>query len=131
MKTKLPLILVLVFLPVLSFGQCPPDGLFESQAEIGAFAINYPDCTQLDELIIDGDDIVDLSGLNQILGVGNFVRIINNPQLQNLNGLNSSLEINYDFDWSGVSLIIENNAALTNISALSIDNTSGLRAILQ
>ena len=85
------LLLILFIFPLIAFSQCPPDGTFNSQAEIDAFATNYPNCTELtSSLVISGDDITDLSGLAQITACTSL-GISNNLLLQNTDGLNPNL----------------------------------------
>lgn len=108
------LLLFFLILPILSFSQCPPNGTFNSQAEIDAFAIDYPDCTEVSDLVISGDDITGLSGLNQITEIG-LLSITGNPLLQTLDGLNTNIIINGN-TFTGIS--ITDNALLTDISAL-------------
>lgn len=105
----------LVFFSFLSFGQCPTGSItLTSQAEVDAFAINYPNCTELnDSLTISGDDIVDLSPLSQITSIEFGIEITNNPLLENLDDL-SLLTSNPIF-----ILEISNNTSLTDISGLS------------
>ncbi len=112
------ILLFFLILPILGFSQCPPDGTFTSQAEIDAFATDYPDCTILGvSLIISGDDITDLSGLGQItectgLGIGG------NLVLQNTDGLNANLVLSYVEGGTGNAFGIGNNASLLEITGL-------------
>ena len=111
------LLLFLLVFPIIGYSQCPPDGEFNSQAEIDAFATDYPDCTMLStSLIISGDDITDLSGLGQItactgLGIGG------NLVLQNTDGLNPNLVLSF-VEGTGNGFGISNNAALIEITGL-------------
>ncbi|MGJ8592152.1 MAG: T9SS type A sorting domain-containing protein [Aquaticitalea sp.] len=109
--------LLLIFvLPFLGFGQCP-NGTFNSQAQIDALAIDYPNCTSISgSLIIEGDDITDLSGLAQIEQCQNLI-IRDNPLLQNLNGLNSNIVLYY-VEGIGNLFSITNNSSLTSIIGL-------------
>ncbi len=110
------LLLFLVF-PIIGFSQCPPTGgSFTSQAQIDALAIDYPDCTEVGAFSISGDDITDLSGLNQLNSCIGF-SISNNLVLQNTMGLNSNIVIRY-VEGTGSSFTIENNASLLTINGL-------------
>ena len=95
-----------------------PDGLqcassdliFNSQAEVDAFGM---DCEVVaGDLIINGDDITDLSNLSSIVAV--MGRLIigqgagNNPALQSLSGLGNITQIGLDF-------ILNGNPQLTEI----------------
>ncbi len=103
------------------YGQCPSTPItLSSQADVDAFVTNYPNCTELEsELIISGNDIIDLSPLSIITQVGTSfssfggLTIINNPQLENLNGLENIQDV-----FSG-SITIENNPQLLSIEGLS------------
>src|SRR5690606_23843101 len=70
--------------------QCPTGYLsFYSQADIDAFAINYPNCTQISgSLYISSSDIVNLNGLSNLISVGGDLYIDFNP-LTNLDGLSN------------------------------------------
>lgn len=111
------LYILLLLLPISIFAQCPPTGgIFTSQAQIDALAINYPDCTEVGYFLISGDDITDLSGLNQIDSCTYF-EISNNLALQSTAGLNPNLYIRY-VEGTGTSFTIENNASLLTVDGL-------------
>lgn len=111
------MLLLFLILPIISFSQCPPtEGVFTSQAEIDALAIDYPDCTEVGSFVISGDDITDLSGLNQIDSCTSF-SISGNLVLQNTNGLNSNIIIRF-VEGTGTSFSINNNASLLTIDGL-------------
>lgn len=103
---------LLVFSFFMGFGQCPPSGVFTSQAQIDQFAIDYPDCTTIEELRIEGADITDLSPLSSLTSVsGGGLNIIENPMLVGLEGLGNITVV------TGLSSIM-NNQALTDLSGL-------------
>lgn len=124
---KLLLSTLLIFTYCLSANaQCPPDDIitFSSQQELNNFAVNYPNCTQVNGSIHVGtgvpSNINDLSPLSQITVILTNLIIQNNPSLTNLNGLDNLFLIADD-------LAIEHNPMLTDISALSnVINISGL-----
>jgi hypothetical protein len=122
------LLLVLFVLPFIAFSQCPPSGSFNSQAEIDAFATDYPDCTILSgSLTISGDDITDLSGLYQIVECTSL-GISGNPLLQNINGLNPNIVLSY-VEGTGNALSIINNTSLVSIDGLqNLVNNSGFES---
>lgn len=113
---------VILFIFTCSFnasGQCPSDYqvIFTSQQDVDAFAVNYPNCTQINAAVRIGtynalSNITDLSPLNQIEIITGSVTVRNNPLLTSFNGLE-----NLFFGGSDFSII--NNATLTDISALS------------
>ena len=62
---------------------------FTTQEAIDQFGINYPDCKDITgSLTIDGTDIVNLNGLNQIKTIGTNLQI-QNCSLTDLTGLDS------------------------------------------
>lgn len=114
MKLKL-LFFVFSIIQFVSFAQCPPDGIFNSQAEIDAFAVNYPNCDTVQFLRIEGDDIDDLTPLSNLIHPGWSISVVSNPLLTSLQGLDNLVSdvVNK------TSLSITNNPQLTNISSLS------------
>ncbi|WP_299683311.1 T9SS type A sorting domain-containing protein [uncultured Dokdonia sp.] len=94
------------------------DVVLTSQVEVDAFGENALGCDLIEGvLIISGDDIVDLTPLSSIQIVGGL-EISNNPLLENLNGLNL-FSIGSTLPDTLMDFIIENNASLQNIDALS------------
>src|SRR5690606_13278398 len=97
-----------------TLSQCPAGNVsLTSQAQIDAFAINYPNCTQISgSLYISSPDIVNLNGLSNLTSVGGFLLIESNSNLTNLNGLSNLTSV-------GENLDIYNNLSLTNLDGLS------------
>ncbi len=61
---------------------CLPFGnyYFNTQSEIDDFQANYPDCTDLEgNVVIRGDDITNLNGLQVLTSIGGSLYIDNNP----------------------------------------------------
>lgn len=113
---KLTLLFVLAFIiqtSVLSQG-CLPDGiLFETQAQIDSFQINYPNCTEIEgHARIWGNDITNLTGLNVLTSIGSNLQINDNTSLTDLTGLESLTIIN-----GGLHII--NNSYLTSLLGLN------------
>ena len=77
MKNLISLITFLLWLPVSGFGQSPclPQGItFTTQEQIDNFQVNYPGCTEIEgDVIISGEDITNLEGLNVVTDVGGFL----------------------------------------------------------
>jgi gliding motility-associated-like protein len=89
----------------------PTSVTLSRQSEVDSFPINFPGCDVIDgELIISGNDITSLNGLNSIKNIRNL-RITNNPILFTLNGLNNILEID--------GLYVSYNNNLSNFNALN------------
>jgi hypothetical protein len=96
---------------------CLPEGInFESQAQIDNFQINYPGCTIIEgDVIIEGDDISNLSALNVLTSIQGDLKIgypFGNAILFSLAGLENITEI-------GGRLIIEDNNLLEDLNGLS------------
>ncbi|MCB0456941.1 MAG: T9SS type A sorting domain-containing protein [Flavobacteriaceae bacterium] len=109
---KLLVYIILLATISTSFGQCPTTPItLTTQAEVNAFAINYPNCTELyNNLVIDGDDIIDLSSLTIITSIDEDLIIKNCPLLESLNGLGNISTLK--------NLIIQDNIILPNLFGL-------------
>ncbi len=111
MKRILLLVLFFLFFSFFAIGQCPSgQQVFNSQQEIDDFIVNYPTCTQLNEIVIIQGTITDLQGLSNIQELGKNV-FISQTQLVDLDGLQSLNRI-------GGSLYIEENNTITNLNGL-------------
>ena len=112
----LTILTVIIQITVVSQG-CLPDGIhFKTQEEINNFSINYPNCTEIEGMVIIDDtiegNITNLLGLSNLTKTGgNILRITNNSMLINLNGLENLDSIEYSLD-------ISKNSSLTSLSAL-------------
>lgn len=96
--------------------QCPnaPGVTLSSQSAVNSFSVTYPGCDTLpvgSDLIITGNDIVNLAGLNEIKVINSAVEIRSNPNLLNLSGFSPT--------YASSDFIIRDNAKLQNINALS------------
>ncbi|WP_084205845.1 T9SS type A sorting domain-containing protein [Psychroserpens mesophilus] len=122
---------------------CPqPSITFNSQAELDAFPINYPDCNAVEIIWLNGSDIVDLTPLSQFYllsslfventsitdfsGLENLVflsefTVINNDNLINFNGL-SSIENITEF------MVVRDNDNLQNF--VGMNSIEGLRDVI-
>ncbi|WP_188462646.1 T9SS type A sorting domain-containing protein [Bizionia arctica] len=122
------LLLFILILPIVGFSQCPPTGgIFTSQSEIDALSIDYPNCTEVNAFSISGDDITDLSGLNQLVSCTSF-GIGPTLVLQNTMGLNSNILIRY-VEGTGTSFSITNNGSLLTLDGLeNLNSQSGFES---
>ena len=117
MKTLYILIIGLLVSGGVLAQSCLPEGItFETQAQVDSFQILYPNCTEIEgDLIISGDNITHLNGLNVLTTILGTLSIgdVNggNPALTNLTGLNNLNSI-------GGFLGIAFNNALTSLSGL-------------
>ena len=99
---------------------CLPDGItFTTQSQIDSFPINYPNCTEIKgNVLIFGDDISNLYGLNVLTSIGGYLNIESNDILTNLTGLEGITSI-------GGFLKIGYNNALNSMSGLEGLNSIG------
>ncbi len=105
---------------------CLPYGNYYllSQDDVDNFKINFPACNDLaGNLIITGNSIINLTGLNQVYSIGGSACIDYCDNLENLNGLENLYSI-------GGSLGVHENNQLLSLSGLeSLDFIDGLLAI--
>ena len=91
MKRFVFLVVIFSFSHLLVQSQsCLPEGIiFDSQAQIDSFQLNYPGCCEIEGsvTISGGDSITNLFGLSTIKSIwGNFL-IESNSEIKNLIGL--------------------------------------------
>lgn len=102
-----------------AFGQCPGgSNFFTTQQSIDDFPVNYPSCTALGSVNINGADITDLSGLSNITQINGTLHIYNSPMLETLDGLQNITTITS-------TLWINNNEALQDLNGLNGLETIG------
>jgi len=130
---------VLMFSGQFGWAQsCLPEGItFNTQSQIDDFPINYPNCVEIEgEIFIQGNDITNLNGLNQLSSTGGDLTIklcsnlSNLSGLENLNFIGGSLDVNNNELLSAINgleeldsiaghLVIHNNNALTHFQGLT------------
>jgi len=123
--------LILIFFAFLTglssvvYAQCPAGDLyFLTQAEINNFKVNYPSCTQIPgNIYVKGTDIKNLAGFSNLVSIGGWVYIGENPGLTDINGLSALKSI-------GSNLTIGANERLSNINGLAALETIGGHFIL-
>lgn len=148
MKRYFTLLIVLFIVNGATAHSCIPDLIqFEYQYQIDNFQANYPNCTQIDgDVIICGDHITNLNGLNVLTSIGGDLYIEVYSLLNSLTGLNNitsiggNLTIGYDnpinpylTSLSGLDnltsiggyLLIYNNFALTSLMGLDMLTSIG------
>ncbi|MFA7650754.1 MAG: choice-of-anchor L domain-containing protein, partial [Flavobacteriaceae bacterium] len=92
---------------------CLENFILNSQAEVDFFEQTYSHCTDvIGDVIVEGEDITDLTGLNSLVNVGGDFTIQSNPSLNELNGLNNLSAVNGNFN-------IIDNPALSEIAGFS------------
>ena len=85
---------------------------FSTQEQIDNFQTNYPGCIQIEgDVVISGDDISNLNGLNVLTSIAGYLKIYGNSHLVDLTGLES-------LSFIGEGLIIGKNNVLTSFSGL-------------
>lgn len=93
---------------------CLPEGItFYSQEQIDNFYVNHEFCTEIGgDVVLDGSDISNLNGLENIISIGGSLNISNNSELIDLGGLDELSVI-------GGNVEISNNTLLSSLTALS------------
>jgi len=86
-------ILILLYSSIILGQSCfnPEETVtFSSQFEVDEFIINHPNCVELEgNLKIEGDDITNLAGLDNITRINGTLTIENCKSLESLEGLES------------------------------------------
>jgi hypothetical protein len=103
---KFYILLIALFLVVGATAQsCLPDGIiFNNQAQIDSFQINYPGCTEIIGYVGISFNVNNLIGLNPLTKVDGGITIFY-TSLRNLNGLNNLSIVGGDFEiWANDSL---------------------------
>ena len=118
---KIKSIIFILCLPIILVSQpCLPEGIeITSQSQIDSFAINYPNCTEIEGYVaIIGENITSLNGLNVIESVNGSFAIWGCSGLLDLTGIESLSHV-------GGWLQIGHNVSLTNLTSLSGLSTIG------
>ena len=94
---------------------CLPDGIkFSSQAQIDAFPVDYPGCTEIGRVYVLEDafgDITNFNGLNSIEKIEGTLFVLSNAALTDFSGLENLTSIRD-------SLVVIANGALTSFNGL-------------
>ncbi|MCD4697202.1 MAG: T9SS type A sorting domain-containing protein [Bacteroidales bacterium] len=106
-------------------GHCLPDGItFTTQEGIDNFQSNYPGCIEIEgDVIINGDDIADLDGLEVLMAIGGNLSITGNDVLSDLTGLQNVMSIDGHLEIISNPILTE-LTGLDNIEAASISDLS-------
>jgi len=94
-----------------------------SQAEVDSYPITHGCPVIVNSLTISGNDITNLAALSGIISVGTL-QVINNPNLESLNGLERLTIVGVSCLCINKGLIIRNNLRLANI-----DGLTGVRSV--
>ena len=114
MKKITFLIVLAIIIQGAVFSQpCLPGGItFYTQEQIDNFQTNNPNCTEIGgNLIVDGESIHNLNGLNVVTHVGGTLEIMGCDILSSLTGLGNVTSI-------GGNLVIAGNDALFTLTGL-------------
>ena len=122
-------LIVVLLLPQESTSQsCLPEGItFTTQSQIDSFPILYPNCTEIEgDVTINGEDIINLNGLNVVTYIGGNLFIGTffyggNSVLTNLTGLEGLTYVAGD-----VKILI--NPVLTSL--MGLDNLTSIGLFL-
>jgi hypothetical protein len=105
----------------LSAQSCLPDGInFTTQSQIDSFQINYPGCNEIEgDVLIQGDNIINLNGLDVLTSIWGDLSIYQTPVLTSLVGLEEVTSI-------GGGLSISYSNALTDLGGFeALDSIGG------
>lgn len=127
---KKGLLFVLFLVSFVGFGQCP--SRLTSQSQIDNFSVNYPNCTSINKLDIEGEEIVNLNGLSQLTYIREL--FVYFTKIQNFNGLENVEEMNFFRiehndelqDFSGLSSLISIGANPNFLRGFKIENNDNL-----
>jgi hypothetical protein len=102
----------------------PGDLTFTSQQQLNDFILNYPSCTEINGNLtigsLDGNtDITSLTALQNITSVNGNLLIINNPLLENLNGLNALETVVGDVTLGTGNAILNSITSLANLESIN------------
>jgi hypothetical protein len=116
-------LLVTLFICYFNFSllsqSCLPEGItFLTQDQIDSFQSDYPGCTEIEGMVlILGNDITNLYGLNVLNAFGGMLWIKNNPNLNSLEGLDNVTSIGGNLFIGGAPS--EGNPLITDLSGLN------------
>lgn len=120
------LVMVLMASPTWALDCAPEASFLNSQAEINDFQSLYGGGGICDTIAgglhIEGDDIVSLSALSDLVVIGGVLDVRNNPLLSSLDGLSGITSVGKECDKHHLlcpSVFLKNNSALANIDGLS------------
>ena len=124
MSYKITVLYLFLVVAIAEGQDCFPSGLVvNSQQSIDNFIIEYPDCTEVFSLTIEGNDIVNLNGFSNLDLIQQDLNIQNCPLLNDLTGIS-------DVGIIGNKLLIENNESLQEITSFdSLKFLGGLNII--
>ncbi len=133
---KKGLLFTLLFVSFIGFGQCPSVNI-RFQSQIDNFAVTYPGCTEFESIDISGNSIVNLDGLFPVETVIGELRI-GNTEILDLSGLENLVNVGGDLHIQFNSLLqsLEALHQLQNVGGtLSVvqcdflQNLSGLNSL--
>ena len=122
MKTKflfsISLFFAIGFTSFINAQDCPQYNLvFNSQAEVDQFLVDYPNCTNFPYSIIIKDGLSDLSALSNITSIQGKLEITKTDQLTQLYGLHNLTYVGQDFELDELGLDLD-FSALTQLTSI-------------
>ena len=126
-KTALLIVFALIIQGIATSQPCLPSGIiFNTQEDIDNFQTNHPNCTEVGgNLIVDGESIYNLAGLNVITHIGGNLEIMGCDILASISDLSNLTSLDG-------SLVIAGNDALIYLTGLegltSIGNNLEIRS---
>lgn len=131
--------LCFILISHLGYSQCPPSQSLNAntQADLDRFIEQYPNCTYLKFINIDGNDDYrnsprNLYPLKNIVTVANSIYIRNCPRLESLEGLDDLVRVGRSLDINSNPRLLTTEGApkLKIISTLRIYRNINLEAVL-
>lgn len=116
---------------VASNPPCPPGNVtFDTQAQLDAYLIQYPNCDTINGTVLIGAGVNDLSGLTSLTTITGRLQFLFPSGLTSLNGLQNLANVN-QIRINGATGLTNLNefSNLTSVSEISISNCSALNDI--
>jgi hypothetical protein len=114
LKVFISTITIILYSASILQAQCPDNIFVSTQAEIDAFPLDYPNCTEVEGIIAidNGSDVTNLDGFSNIETIGGELLIRDCPLLTNVDGLSNLTYI-------GLGIEIYTCDVLQNLNGLS------------
>lgn len=110
-----------------SFSQCPLGNVtLNGQSEVDEFAINYPNCTEIDGDLNVFGSVTDVDALSNILIVHGSLNLTSNANLSDINGFSNITTIDNQLHIYSCPFLTDLDvfSQLTSVGSIDISNTS-------